>query len=211
LPQLFTRSANLWARLTLWGVIGAVCAFGATSWALHQSDWATGEGRVLAQPVPFSHEHHVRGVGLDCRYCHTTVEEGRFAGVPAAETCMHCHAHVFPDAAYLAPVRESWRSGAPLAWQRVHDLADFTYFDHGAHVQAGVGCETCHGRVDRMALTAQGASLTMDWCVDCHRDPAPHLRPTDAVFDVGWRPAGGEAVAAHADVAADTSCSVCHR
>lgn len=217
MPQTFAKNANIWARLILWGGLGGLIIYTTTSWAVFQSSWATGEDRVLEQPVPFSHEHHVAGVGLDCRYCHTTFETSRFAGLPPSETCLHCHAHLYPDAPYLAPVRDSFRTGEPVAWQRVNDLPDFVYFDHSAHVSAGVGCETCHGRVDRMPLMAQGAPLTMAWCVDCHEAPWAHLRPPDAVTEMGWTAPGGDAVAygrrlaAERGIAPDTSCSTCHR
>jgi hypothetical protein len=208
--QLFRPSADRRARLALWGLPVGLSLAGGVGYALAGSDWSTGVGRPLAQPVPFSHAHHVGGVGLDCRYCHDTVERAAFAGVPPTETCMHCHAHLFADAPMLAPVHDSWAADSPLRWQRVHDLPEFVFFDHSIHVHAGVGCETCHGRVDRMPRIFQVADLSMKWCVDCHRDPTPHLRPPDAVFVMGWRPDPDAPPELH-EVEPRVSCSECHR
>lgn len=207
MAQLFRPSANARVRLALWGLGLAPVALGGVAWTLYSYEWGTGADRFVNQPIPFSHEHHVGGVGLDCRYCHLSVEDAAFAGIPPTEICMHCHAQLFADAPMLAPVRASFAEGRPLVWRRVHDLPDFVYFDHSAHVGGGVGCETCHGRVDRMPLVRQTAPLTMSWCVDCHDDPSPRLRPRDAVFTMGWTPDGR----APAEVETHTSCSECHR
>lgn len=217
MAQLFRPSANLRARQVLWGVVIGLAVFAGGAYALAESQWSTGAERYVEQPVQFSHEHHVGGVGVDCRYCHTSVESDAFAGIPPTETCMHCHAQLFTDAPILAPVRASWADGRPIRWRRVHDLPDFAYFDHSAHIHKGVGCETCHGRVDRMPLIQQTAPLTMKWCIDCHRDPAPHLRPPEAVFAMGWSPPEGQRGALAAELAqfygvvSRTSCSECHR
>lgn len=217
MAQLFRPSANLRARQVLWGLVLALALLGGVGYALAESQWSTGVARHVEQPVQFSHEHHVGGVGVDCRYCHEGVEVGAFAGIPPTETCMHCHAQLFTDAPILAPIRASWASGRAIRWWRVHDLPDFVYFDHSAHIHKGVGCETCHGRVDRMPLIVQTAELTMKWCVDCHRDPAPHLRPPGAVFAMGWSPPAEQRGALAAalvqayDVVSRTSCSECHR
>lgn len=176
--------------------------------------------RVVVQPVPFSHQHHVGGLGIGCRYCHTSVEQSSAAGMPETTTCMSCHSQLWTNAPLLEPVRESLRTGEPIRWQRVHDLADFVYFNHSIHVAKGVGCETCHGRVDRMPLISQAKPLTMSWCLDCHRAPERHLRPRDKVFAMGWTPPQGldrEAYGARLareygiDRERLTNCSICHR
>ena len=175
-------------------------------------------GSPAEQVVPFSHKHHVGDVGLDCRYCHTSVEKSAFAGIPPTHTCMTCHSQLFTDSPMLAPVIRSFASGEPLQWNRVHDLPDFVYFNHSIHIAKGVGCETCHGAVDRMPLIWRTASLEMQWCLECHRAPEKYLRPRDKVFDMGWRPGadqmerGKKLVAAnHIHTASLTDCSICHR
>lgn len=180
--------------------------------------YEAGTERVLRQPVPFSHAHHVGGLGLDCRYCHDSVETSSSAGMPATSTCMNCHAQLWTDAEVLAPVRESAATGKRLAWVRVHDLPDFVFFDHSIHVQKGIGCETCHGRVDRMPRMCKEHTLFMDWCLDCHRDPARYVRPRSAVFDMGYVPErpqselGPELVREHGiRTKLLTDCHVCHR
>jgi len=185
---------------------------------LVRSQAVTRVGIAPDQPVPFSHQHHVAGLGIDCRYCHTAVEESASAGLPPTETCMTCHSQLWTDADLLAPVRESWARRTSLRWRRVHDLPDFAYFDHSIHVQKGVGCVECHGRVDRMPLMRQAESLRMDFCLDCHRDPAPRLRPREEVFNMGWTPppdrrALGERLIARYGIDADgiMHCNVCHR
>jgi Cytochrome c7 and related cytochrome c len=183
-----------------------------------RSDYYTGVGMPHRQEVPFSHQHHVGGLGIDCRYCHDLVETAATAGIPPTYTCMTCHAQIWTGAPMLAPVRQSLADGTPLRWRRIHDLPDYVYFDHSIHVAKGVGCVTCHGRVDEMRLTAKHVPLTMAWCLDCHRDPAPNLRPRERVFDLTWRPAGdaraeGERLmrAYGVRTAGLTDCSTCHR
>jgi hypothetical protein len=175
-------------------------------------------GAPVEQVVAFSHKHHVGDDGFDCRYCHTSVETSAFAGIPPTHTCMTCHSQLFTDQPMLAPVVQSLRSGQPIRWNRIHDLPDFVYFNHGIHVAKGVGCEECHGRVDRMPLTWRVAPLTMQWCLDCHRHPELHLRPVEHVFDMGWQPPGDrralgrQLVAAyHIHTSTLTDCSTCHR
>ena len=181
-----------------------------------RTPFATGQYRPLEQPVPFDHRHHVRDDAIDCRYCHDLVERSPYAGVPPSERCMNCHAQIWNDSALLDPVRRSFFEDRPIAWRRVHRLPDFVFFDHAAHVSHGVGCEECHGRVDRMARVYQVAPLTMRWCLDCHRDPAPHLRPPELVTAMGWTPPGdaraiGEEIARRYAVRSLTSCTTCHR
>ncbi|MDF0602763.1 cytochrome c3 family protein [Psychromarinibacter sp. C21-152] len=216
MPQIFPEAANGIARLVLWAALVAVLGLVALSVLLPRSDMFTGQDRILAQPVPFSHQHHAGGLGIDCRYCHAAVEQSAFAGMPPTETCMTCHSQLWTRAEMLDPVRQSLATGTPLRWNRVHDLADYVYFNHGAHVSNGVGCTTCHGAVDEMPLMRQAAPLTMEWCLDCHRDPAPNLRPPEAVFATDWR-RGSEAEQAalmgRYDIHPETmtDCNVCHR
>jgi hypothetical protein len=171
------------------------------------------------QPVPFSHAHHVGGLGIDCRYCHTSVEASSFAGIPPTKTCMNCHSQIWSTSPTLEPVRESFRTGNSIMWTRVNDLPDYVYFNHSIHVAKGVGCESCHGRVDRMPLTWQENSLQMTWCLDCHRDPAQHLRPREAITVMGYQPAEPQATLGPKlmkeyevkDARTLTSCNTCHR
>ena len=177
----------------------------------------TDVGYEPEQPVPYSHALHAGQLGIDCRYCHTTVERAAHAAVPPTQTCMNCHSGIRPDSPQLEPVRRSYTSGLPVHWVRVHDLPDYVYFDHSAHVTRGVGCVECHGRVDRMEVVYQVQTLSMGWCLDCHRDPAPHLRPPDQVTNMTWNPAPAERAALAAEliqrrrIHPSEDCSTCHR
>ncbi len=155
---------------------------------LERSPYITYAGVRKSQPVPFSHQHHVTGLGIDCRYCHTSVEQSSFAGIPPTKTCMNCHSQIWTNAAYLEPVRESFRTGRSLEWTRVNQLPDYVYFNHSIHVNKGVGCNTCHGPVDQMPLTYQYASLQMEFCLDCHRASEKYLRPREQVFNMRYEP-----------------------
>jgi len=223
MAQIFHPSANTLARLSIFG--GAFIALGALvlTYMVVRSPYQTGVDVVKAQPVPFSHEHHVNGLGIDCRYCHSTVEESSFAGMPPTYTCMSCHSQVWTQSPMLEPVRASFRNNKPLNWVRVHRLPDFVYCHHGVHVQKGVGCVECHGRVDLMPLTWKAEPMTMQWCLECHRHPEKHLRPQSEIFNLDWRPQdapegkdqltlGRELVKAH-NIPVDrlTNCSTCHR
>jgi len=221
MAQVFHPSTNTLSKVT---IFGGVFILAAVTWGLceaNRSPWITEAQVAREQPVPFSHKHHVQGLGIDCRFCHTGVEESSFAGIPATKTCMGCHSQVWKDAPVLEPVRESWRTDRSIAWTRVHDLPDFVYFDHSIHVKKGVGCETCHGRVDEMPLTWRENSLKMEWCLACHRDPAAFLRPPEKAFTMGWNPEEqdppatqrevGEEIARENHVKAMTNCSTCHR
>ena len=217
MPAVFGRRANLVVKLVLLMAVavGALLVLGP--WVLTRIDYVTGRNFVRAQPVPFSHKHHVSGLGLDCRYCHTTVEVSATAGFPPTHTCMTCHSQIWTNAAILAPVRQSFAEQRPLRWTRVNRLPDYVFFDHSIHVAKGVGCTTCHGPIGDMPLTWKGATLQMSWCLDCHRDPAPNLRPLDQVFNPEWRrtpqtPAP-EALLAQYQIHPSTltDCSVCHR
>jgi len=195
MAQFFPHSANAYARmsLVLAGVLAA--ALGLAGDRLQRSPYVTKEGLRPEQPVPFSHQHHVAGLGLDCRYCHTSVETSSFAGIPPTKTCMNCHSQIWTNAAMLEPVRASFRDNKSLVWQRVHDLPDFVYFSHEIHINKGVGCKSCHGPVDEMPLMYQNASLQMEWCLQCHRDTATVLRPREEVFNMQYKePSRGNAV-----------------
>ena len=210
-PRLVLQ-LKLGALATLGGVIVAILAW-RIAIAPHPP-----VGAPTVQIVPFSHRHHVGDVGLDCRYCHASVEQSAFAGLPPTHTCMTCHSQLFTLQPMLAPVVQSFRTGLPLAWNRVHDLPDFVYFNHGIHVAKGVGCVTCHGRVDRMPLTWRVAPLQMQWCLDCHRAPEKYLRPVEHVYDMDWKPAEDQRVlgrrlvsAYHIHKSTLADCSTCHR
>jgi hypothetical protein len=219
MPQIFPHYANTLARVIILGGLGAVLSIVGVFWLIMRSPYQTNVGVVRDQPVPFSHEHHVRGLGIDCRYCHNAVEDSEHSNVPPTYTCMSCHSQIWSDSPMLAPVRDSLKSGKPLVWSRLHDLPDFVYFNHGIHVKKGVGCVECHGRVDLMPLTYKDKSMTMEWCLECHRHPERHLRPQSEIFSMDYKPSGGDQLAAgvplveqyHIPVDRLTNCSVCHR
>ena len=186
MAQAFDRSSNALARasLVLTGLI--VIALGVGLNSLQRSPWVTRQGQRPDQPVPFSHKHHVEGLGLQCQYCHTGVEKASYAGIPPTKTCMNCHAQIWTNAALLEPVRHSWATGESINWIRVHDLPDYVYFNHEIHVNKGIGCASCHGRVDEMPLMYQESSLQMEWCLNCHRNPSVNLRPTAEIYNMAW-------------------------
>jgi hypothetical protein len=188
------------------------------TWKVWWSPYMTYEKIPFDQPAPFSHEHHSKGLGIDCRYCHTTVEHSSFAGMPATETCMTCHSQVWTQAPVLAPVRESWRTQTPIQWNRVYDLPDFVFFNHGIHVQNGIGCSSCHGRVDEMPLMWREHSLWMKWCLDCHNHPENYIRPKDEVFNMAYTPPPNQQELGrklveeyHVRKTQIMDCSTCHR
>ncbi len=186
MAQVFDRSSNALARfsLVLTGVI--VIALGVTLDNLQRSPWVTRQGQRPDQPVPFSHKHHVVGLGLQCQYCHASVEKSSYAGIPPTKTCINCHSQIWTNANLLEPVRQSWATGASLTWIRVHDLPDYVYFNHSIHVNKGIGCASCHGRVDEMPLMYQQNTLQMEWCLNCHRNPGVNLRPTSEIYNMAW-------------------------
>ena len=192
MAQVFDRSSNALARasLVLTGLI--VIALGVALNSLQRSPWVTKQGQRPDQPVPFSHKHHVEGLGLQCQYCHTSVEKSSYAGIPPTKTCMNCHSQIWTDAQLLAPVRQSWASGASIHWIKVHDLPDYVYFNHEIHVNKGIGCASCHGRVDEMPLMYQQNTLQMEWCLNCHRNPGVNLRPTSEIYNMAWAGPSGE-------------------
>jgi len=163
-----------------------VIALGITLDQLQGSPWVTRQGQRAEQPVPFSHKHHVMGLGLQCQYCHTSVEKSSYAGIPPTRTCMNCHAQIWTNAALLQPVRTSWATGESIPWIKIHDLPDFVYFSHEIHVNKGIGCSSCHGRVDEMPLMYEQNTLQMSWCLNCHRNPAKNLRPTSEIYNMAW-------------------------
>jgi len=232
MSQIFTRSANSISRVSILGAVLLIGLLLGLVYELGTSPWVTRQYAAREQPIQFSHERHVAGNGIDCRYCHTSVEQSRFAGIPPTKTCMNCHSQIFSASPFLEPVRASFNSNKPLHWTRVHDLPDFVYFDHSIHVNKGVGCTTCHGPVDKMPLMYQNATLQMAWCLDCHRNPELNVRPRDQVFSVAYRqPASDRPVKALGKEFTDqrelgkalvaeykiqeprnlTSCSTCHR
>ena len=215
---IFGPAANLVAKLVLLALGGSLVVAFFIGWIGPSTEWATRVGYPVEQPVPFSHKHHVGGLGLDCRFCHTTVETSATAGMPPTHTCMTCHSQLWTNARMLAPVRQSLADDKPIQWVRVNRLPDYVYFNHSIHVAKGIGCETCHGRVDQMPLMEKAQSLRMGWCVDCHRDPRPNLRPQSVEFDMGWKRTAdapsGDALfkQEHIHTAQElTDCSVCHR
>ena len=179
MAQVFDRSSNALARFSLvvTGVI--VIALGVTLDNLQRSPWVTRQGQRPDQPIPFSHKHHVVGLGLQCQYCHTSVEKSSYAGIPPTKTCINCHSQIWTNAQLLEPARQSWATGASIQWIRVHDLPDYVYFNHSIHVNKGIGCASCHGRVDEMPLMYQQNTLQMEWCLNCHRNPGVNLRPDE--------------------------------
>jgi len=216
MPQIFRRSANTLARASIvgglllgGGLVGLLIVIG-------RSSYVTRAGEFIEQPIQFSHLHHAGDDGIDCRYCHTSVETAAFAGIPPTKTCMNCHSQIWSTAAILEPVRASFRDDRSLRWIRVHDLPDFVYFNHSIHVKKGMGCETCHGRVDQMPLMLQENSLQMEWCLNCHRAPEQFVRPRSEVFTMGYRPPVPQSVLGpklvnEYGIQSLTSCSTCHR
>ncbi len=219
MSQVFPKSANAWSKASVLAIVFVLLGLGWVVLTLQRSDFVTTANRFVEQPIQFSHQHHAGGIGIDCRYCHTAVEVSPSAGIPPTKTCINCHSQIWSTSPYLEPVRASFRDDKPLQWVRVHDLPDFVYFNHSIHVTKGVGCETCHGRVDKMPLMIQKSSLQMEWCINCHRDPAQFVRPRDQVTVMGYQPAIAQAELGPrlvkeykiAGLEHMTSCSVCHR
>lgn len=212
--QLFNARFGFYLQLGLMAVVGLLVA-GFFTWRVVIAAPTT--GHVLEQPVPFSHKHHVGDVGINCVYCHTSVETSSFAGIPPLSTCMTCHSQLYTDQPALQPLVTAFRSGVPLHWTRINKLPDFVYFNHSIHIAKGVGCESCHGQIDTMPLARQAAPLTMQWCLACHRDPAKHLRPRSEVFNLHWHASDQLALGKrlvkqyHIDTRRMTDCSLCHR
>jgi hypothetical protein len=216
MAQIFHRSANSLAKVSIVGAVVVVGVVILAAYKINSGAFITDVDVVKDQPVPFSHKHHVTDDGIDCRYCHTSVETSGFAGLPATEICMSCHSQIWTNAAILEPVRESFRTGQSLEWTRVYDLPDFVYFNHSIHVNKGIGCSTCHGRVDQMPLMYKVNTLYMNWCINCHRDPAKYVRPRDQVFNMAYEyPSNqeelGKKLVAEYKIQSFTDCVTCHR
>ena len=218
MAQVFPRSANWASKASILAALLIVASMLGVVLNINRIDYVSMVGVAIDQPVHFSHKHHVTGMGIDCRYCHTTVEVSAFAGVPPTETCMTCHSQIWTEAPILEPVRASFRDNKAIEWNRVHDLPDFVYFNHSIHVSQGIGCQSCHGQVDQMPLMKKAHTLNMEWCLDCHRDPAQFIRPRDQVFNMNYEyPANqetlGKSLVADYDVQTSqlTNCSICHR
>ena len=222
MPQIFHHSTNALAKITIYGAVFIVVALLWVAVELNRSSWNTGQWVERQQPVQFSHKHHVGDDGIDCRYCHTSVETSASAGLPSTTTCMNCHKQIWSDSPYLEPVRASFKTNKPIQWERVHDLPDYAYFNHSIHVKKGVGCSTCHGGIDEMPILYQAAPLQMEWCLECHRAPERFVRPVEKIYDMEWRPENKtkEELAQGIDLKARykiqgrrvlESCSTCHR
>jgi len=218
MAQVFPRSANWASKASILAALLIVASILGVVLNINRIDYVSMVDVAIDQPVHFSHKHHVAGMGIDCRYCHTTVEVSAFAGVPPTETCMTCHSQIWTEAPILEPVRASFRDNKPIEWNRVHDLPDFVYFNHSIHVSQGIGCQSCHGQVDQMPLMKKAHTLNMEWCLDCHRDPAQFIRPREQVFNMNYEyPANqetlGKSLVADYDVQTSqlTNCSICHR
>ena len=219
MAQIFHRGANNVAKISI--VVAILLAGGAFFFytQIARSSYLTGTFVEKQQPVQFSHKHHVGDDGIDCRYCHTSVETSASAGIPPTQTCMNCHTQIWADSPYLEPVRESYRTNTPIEWQRVHDLPEFAYFNHSIHVAKGVGCSTCHGQIDNMPAVFQQNTLQMEWCLACHREPEKFIRPKSEIYNMQWD--GGDLSAEErTQLKTDyrirskemlTSCSTCHR
>lgn len=232
MPQIFHRSTNTISRVSIISAVVLVSVFLGGALEMQRSPYFSWRGVAREQPVPFSHQHHVAGLGIDCRYCHTTVETSNFAGIPPTKTCMNCHAQIWTNAPMLEPVRESFRSGNSLVWTRVNAVPDFVYFDHSIHINKGVGCNECHGQVDRMPLMLAQNTMQMEWCITCHRAPEKVLRPKEQVFNMRYeQPNADKPVTVNGQKFTDqialgsylkkqyhlrseqdiTSCNTCHR
>jgi len=218
MAQLFPRSFNFFAKSTIYGGLAFIGFSVLIAVWIYDSDYVTGIRVVGSQPVPFSHKHHVSDDGIDCRYCHGTVEFSNTAGMPSTETCMTCHSELWKDSPILEPVRASYQTNQSIQWQRVSLLPDYEYFNHSIHINKGIGCSTCHGRVDTMPLTWRAESFRMDWCLDCHRGPQKYIRTRDQVFNMEWQPPPnqleeGAKLVKEYKVATTrlTDCYTCHR
>ncbi len=217
MAAIFPPGANLVAKLVLVGLAGSMIAGTAWWWLWPRTDYLRHTHWTVEQPVPFSHQHHVAGLGIDCRFCHTTVETAADAGLPPTYTCMTCHSQIWTNAALLAPVRRSLTENQPLVWQRIGDLPDYAYFNHAIHIAKGVGCSSCHGDVEAMPLMQKARSFTMGFCLDCHKNPGPSLRPSDQIFNTEWHrtkdtPSPAALMANyHIGGRNLTDCSICHR
>lgn len=219
MKQPFRRWTNVGSKGS---IIGTLLALALIAWigiACVSSSYGTAVGVAPVQPIPFSHQHHAGVLGIDCRYCHTSVERSSFAGIPPTKTCMNCHSQMWVGSDMLEPVRQSYREKRAIRWKRVYNTPGFVYFDHSIHVHKGIGCTSCHGQIDEMPFTFQSHTLLMQWCIDCHRNPAEEVRPLSEVFSVNYQPPPnqlelGKRLVAEYDIRTPnqlTSCTICHR
>jgi hypothetical protein len=219
MAQIFHRSTNFISMFSLFSGVFLVGLALTAVLGLARSPYFTRQNVIRSQPVQFSHKHHVGDDGIDCRYCHTGVESSATAGIPPTKTCMSCHSVLFNDVGYLEPIRESYKTDASIEWVKVHRLADYVYFNHSIHINKGIGCSSCHGAVNEMPLIFQASPLTMQWCLDCHRNPQVNLRPKEEIFNMNWKASAnqeeiGKKLAADYKLRSTselTSCSTCHR
>jgi hypothetical protein len=216
MAQIFHRSTNTLSRVSIYGSVFILAALSYALYGVSKSSYVTDVNMARPQPVPFSHKHHVGELGLDCRYCHTSVEQSSFAGLPPTATCMTCHSQIWVNSPMLEPVRASYRDDQSLSWTRVNALPDFVYFNHSIHVNKGIGCTTCHGPIAQMPLTWAANTLQMSWCLDCHRQPENYVRPRESVFDPNYQPpadqlALGRRLVKEYKIQSLTTCSTCHR
>jgi hypothetical protein len=217
MAQIFPQSANTLSKVSIIVTLVVVAGLGAMAFELGaDSSFATNQSIARTQPVPFSHTHHVGSMGIDCRYCHNTVETSAYANIPPTKTCMNCHSQIWVNSPTLEPVRASYRNDQSIPWVKVHDLPDFVYFNHSIHVKKGVGCETCHGRVDQMSLMSQKNNLEMRWCLDCHRHPEQYVRPRKYITTMGYVPDGdqeeiGKKLVQEYHIQKLETCWTCHR
>jgi hypothetical protein len=217
MAQIFPQSANTLSKVSIIITLIVVAGLGGMAFELGaDSSYATNQGIARTQPVPFSHTHHVGSMGIDCRYCHSTVETSAYANIPPTKTCMNCHSQIWVNSPTLEPVRASYRTDQSIPWVKVHDLPDFVYFNHSIHIRKGVGCETCHGRVDEMPLMSQKNNLEMRWCLDCHRHPEQYVRPRKYVTTMGYVPDGdqeeiGRKLVQEYHIQKLETCYTCHR
>ena len=216
MSQIFHHSTNTLSKVSIFGAVFFVAGLVWLILEVNRSPYVTRAHEARSQPVPFSHAHHVGGLGVECRYCHTSVDTSAYAGIPPTKTCMNCHSQIWAQSPTLEPVRASFRTDTSIEWVRVHDLPDFAYFNHSAHVNKGVGCSTCHGRVDQMPLVWQEKSLQMEWCLECHRNPERFLRPKSEVYNIAYEPPAnqlelGRTLVKDYDAKPQVTCSTCHR
>ncbi len=217
--QLFAPGADALFRLGIWSLVVELVVAYCIAYGVSHSDWLNDVAVARAQPVPFSHKHHAGELGLDCRYCHTTVETEATAGIPPTWTCMTCHSQIWTGSPMLAPVRDSLAKNQPLHWTRINRLPSYVYFDHSIHIAKGVGCSSCHGAVDQMQLTYKSQAFTMEFCLTCHRNPQNYVRPKEQIWNMEWTPPADQADLGRALVTKNniheasvlTNCSICHR
>lgn len=214
MPQIFPKRANNVPRMLLVGLVVIVTALILGIWYYFSPKYLDA-GYMPEQPIPYSHALHAGKLGIDCQYCHTSVTVSAKANIPPTETCMNCHSQIKADSPLLAPLRESWETGKPIEWVKIHKIPDYAHFNHAAHVNVGVGCVSCHGRIDRMEVVFQDQPLSMGWCLDCHRNPEPNLRPVDQVTNMSWEAPEdpveyGKKIVAAKNIHAPQYCNGCH-